>query len=59
MKLIFLLGESENRVGKSCFYQELWYFENSIWIFNFCTKSVDISKIMGTRELISITFQKL
>ena len=59
MKLIFLLGESENRVEKSCFYQELWYFENSIWIFNFCTKSVDISKIMGTRELISITFQKL
>ena len=33
--------------------------EKSIWIFYFCTKNHDVSKIMETWELIGIYFQKL
>ena len=56
---VFLFLKSENRIEKSCFYQELWLFENSIHIFNFVTKNTDASKILGTWQLFGIFFQKL
>ena len=51
----FLLPESENRIEKSCFYQDSWLFEN-MQVFNFCTKNTNVSQIMGTWEPIGIFF---
>ena len=54
----FLLSVSQNRVEKSCFYQQLWVFEIIIKIFNCITKNDDISNIMGTWKLIGTFFSK-
>ena len=51
--------QSENSIEKAWIYQEWWIFENGTQIFDFCTKNVDISKIMQTWELIGLFFQKL
>ena len=49
-----LLSGSEKRIEKSCFYQELWTFENGIHIFSFCTRN--FANYIATN---SCFFQKL
>ena len=54
-----LLSESNKTELKNLVSIKGYGSEKSIWIFYFCTKNHDVSKIMGIWELIGVYFQRL
>ena len=56
--LFFLLYRTGNRIEKCCFFQEFWLFENSIQVFNFCTKILTSAKLWRTGNFQAYFFSK-